>query len=62
MPLQKQRLFTNSMLIKLIVPLIIEQALAILVGMCDGIMVSSAGEAAISGVSLVDMKIGRAHV
>ena len=55
MPLQKQRLFTNSMLIKLIVPLIIEQTLAILVGMCDGIMVSSAGEAAISGVSLVDM-------
>ena len=26
-----------------------------LVGLCDGIMVSSVGEAAISGVSLVDM-------
>lgn len=55
MSLQKERLFTNRMLISLIVPLIIEQTLAILVGMCDGIMVSSAGEAAISGVSLVDM-------
>ena len=53
--LEKQRLFSNQMLVKLIVPLIIEQALSILVGMCDGVMVSSAGEAAISGVSLVDM-------
>ena len=32
-----------------------EQALAALVGMCDGVMVSAVGEAAISGVSLVDM-------
>lgn len=53
--LEKQRFFSNQMLMKLIIPLIIEQALSILVGMCDGVMVSSAGEAAISGVSLVDM-------
>ena len=33
----------------------IEQGLTILVGMADGVMVSSVGEAAISGVSLVDM-------
>lgn len=51
---EKQRLFSNQRLIKLIIPLVIEQGLAILVGMCDGMMVSSAGEAAISGVSLVD--------
>ena len=51
---EKQQLFSNRKLIKLIIPLIIEQGLAILVGMCDGMMVSSAGEAAISGVSLVD--------
>lgn len=43
------------MLLRLIFPLVIEQALAALVGMCDGVMVSSVGEAAISGVSLVDM-------
>lgn len=52
---QKERLFSNRALALLIFPLIIEQALATLVGMCDGVMVSSVGEAAISGVSLVDM-------
>lgn len=51
----EQRLFSNQRLIRLIIPLVVEQALTILVGMCDGVMVSSAGEAAISGVSLVDM-------
>lgn len=51
----EQRLFSNRSLVKLIVPLVIEQGLTILVGMVDGIMVSSVGEAAISGVSLVDM-------
>lgn len=53
--LQKERLFTNHQLVRLLWPLIIEQALAILVGMSDTVMVSSVGEAAISGVSLVDM-------
>lgn len=48
-------LFTKEDLRKLIVPLIIEQVLAMTVGMADVIMISSAGEAAISGVSLVDM-------
>ncbi len=51
----EQRLFSNRKLVRLIVPLVIEQGLTILVGMCDGVMVSSVGEAAISGVSLVDM-------
>lgn len=48
-------LFSNKDLRKLIVPLILEQTLAITVGMADTVMVSSVGEAAISGVSLVDM-------
>ena len=48
-------LFSKEKLRKLIIPLIIEQVLAITVGMSDTIMVSSVGEAAISGVSLVDM-------
>lgn len=55
LPQQKQPIFTNHQLITLLWPLVIEQALEVLVGMADTMMVSSAGEAAISGVSLVDM-------
>lgn len=55
MDLKENRLFSNKALITLLIPLIIEQALNMLVGLCDGVMVSAAGEAAISGVSLVDM-------
>ena len=44
-----------SALKKLILPLVIEQVLAITVGLADTMMVSSVGEAAVSGVSLVDM-------
>lgn len=51
----QQKLFSDRALVRLMIPLIVEQALTILVGMCDGVMVSSVGEAAISGVSLVDM-------
>lgn len=54
---KKERLFTNQQLLALLWPLIIEQALGVLVGMADTVMVSSVGEAAISGVSLVDMTI-----
>lgn len=48
-------LFSDKDLRRLIFPLIIEQILAIGVGMVDTMMISYAGEAAISGVSLVDM-------
>ena len=48
-------LFSKSDIKKLVIPLIIEQLLAVLVGMSDIMMVSSAGEAAVSGVSLVDL-------
>lgn len=51
---QSKSLFSNRDLIKLIIPLVIEQILAILVGMADTVMVSSAGESAVSAVSLVD--------
>ena len=51
---QKAYLFSNQDLKKLIVPLIIEQFLAVFVGMADSIMVASAGEAAVSGVSMMD--------
>ena len=46
--------FSNRDLRKLIIPLVIEQLLAITVGLCDSIMVSHVGEAAMSAVSLVD--------
>ena len=48
-------LFSGQDLRRLIFPLVIEQILAIGVGMVDTMMISYAGEAAISGVSLVDM-------
>ena len=47
-------LFDNKALLALIIPLVIEQLLAVLVGMADSIMIASVGEAAVSGVSLVD--------
>ena len=50
----EQQLFTGRALRALIIPLVLEQILGLTVGMADSIMVSSAGEAAVSCVSLVD--------
>lgn len=47
-------LFSNRDLKKLILPLIADQFLQAFVGLADSIMVASVGEAAVSGVSLVD--------
>ena len=47
-------MFSKKDLIKLLGPLIVEQILAVLVGMVDVVMVAAAGEAAVSGVALVD--------
>ena len=47
-------MFSKKDLQRLIIPLIIEQFLAITIGMADTVMVSGCGEAAVSGVSLVD--------
>lgn len=47
-------MFTKEDLRKLLAPLIVEQILAVLVGMVDVAMVAAVGEAAVSGVSLVD--------
>lgn len=46
--------WNNRALLRLIWPLLIEQLLAVAVGMVDTVMVSSAGESAVSGVSVVD--------
>lgn len=47
-------LFSRKDLTKLLIPLLIEQMLAVAVGMADVVMVAAVGEAAVSGVSLVD--------
>ena len=53
--IQARPLFSGRELTALLWPLVVEQLLAVTVGMADVVMVSSAGEAAVSGVSLVDM-------
>lgn len=47
-------LYSNKDLRKLIIPIVLEQMLSMLVGMVDTIMISTVGEAAVSGISLVD--------
>ncbi len=51
---QQKPLFTNNDLKAIIVPLFLEQLLVMLVGVADTLVVSYAGEAAVSGVSLVN--------
>ena len=50
----KAPLFSKLDLRRLIIPLIVEQALAFSIGVVDTVMVASVGESAVSGVSLVD--------
>lgn len=47
-------LFSKDDLRRLLIPLMLEQLLAVSIGMMDTMMVSSCGEAAVSGISLVD--------
>lgn len=53
-PATRSPLFSNKALVSLTIPIIIDALLAIIAGMVDSAMVSSAGEAAVSAVSLVD--------
>lgn len=48
------RLFSRNDLVRLIIPLIVDQFLQVAVGLSDSIMVARVGEAAVSSVSLVD--------
>lgn len=50
----RKGMFSKKSLRKIIIPLIIEQTLMLSIGMFDTLMVSSVGESAVSGVSLVD--------
>ena len=47
-------LFSRRDVIRIILPLVAEQFLAMFVGMADSVMVAGVGEAAVSAVSLVD--------
>ena len=51
---QTKPIFTRRQLVALLLPLVAEQALSVTIGLADTLMVSSVGEAAVSGVSLVD--------
>ena len=51
---QQTELFSNKTLKEMIVPLFLEQLLVMLVGLADTLVVSYVGEAAVSGVSLVN--------
>ena len=60
---QKAEAFSNKQLKGMIVPLFFEQLLVMLVGLADTLVISYAGEAAVSGVSLVNQfntKLSRA--
>ena len=52
--MEERHLFTNKDIWKLLLPIMVEQLLASLMGMVDTMMVSNVGSAAISAVSLVD--------
>ena len=50
----QERPFSDRDLLRLLIPLLVEQLLAVTVGLADSLMVASLGEAAVSSVSLVD--------
>ena len=52
--MKEKHIFSNRDIWKLLLPIMVEQLLASLMGMVDTIMVSNVGSAAISAVSLVD--------
>lgn len=52
--MKENELFSNKKLKRIIVPLFLEQLLIMFVGLADTLIISYAGEEAVSGVSLVN--------
>ena len=52
--MQGEMLFSNKALVKLIIPLFIQQVLSVMVGAVDTMMVKDAGKGAVGGVSLIN--------
>ncbi len=52
--MKENEIFSNQKLKRMIVPLFLEQLLVMFVGLADTLVISYAGEAAVSGVSLVN--------
>ena len=52
--MEREPMFSRAYLFRLILPLVGENFLAMTIGACDTLMVSSIGEAGVSGVSLID--------
>jgi len=50
-----RKIFSDAALMRMIIPLFFEQLLTMMVGIADTFMISYAGDAAVSGVSLVNM-------
>ena len=50
-----RKIFSDASLMQIIIPLFFEQLLTMMVGIADTFMISYAGDAAVSGVSLVNM-------
>ena len=50
-----RKIFSDAALMQMIIPLFFEQLLTMMVGIADTFMISYAGDAAVSGVSLVNM-------
>lgn len=53
-PDRSSHMFDRRFLVTLIIPLVIEQLLAVSIGMADTVMVARVGESAVSAISLVD--------
>lgn len=52
--MEEKLLFSNRQLLQLFYPIVLEQLLIIFAGFTDSIMAASLGEAAVSGVSMID--------